>query len=278
MRRIEPGRSVVVPIAVPVAVLAISLAVPAASRAGGDPAAGKRKGAACAACHASSDPASDTPRLAGQTEGYLARQLRAFRQGERANPLMDEITRQLSDADIDDLAAFWSHQPAGSDSVVPPEAQTIRTSHMQFPRDFPNGFALYLTLNDAEHYVVKKQYINTVGFEAARAGKPLPDGTVVLQINYRARLGSDGQPVADRQGVWAVDRIESYTGMEARAGWGKDLPDWLRNASWNFGSFTADKAPRSGGNQAICLACHKRQALVSYVYTFNELRDAAHAR
>ena len=67
-------------------------------------------------------------------------------------------------------------------------------------------------------------------------------------------------------------------GLEARAGWGKDLPDWLRNARWNFGSFTPDKAPRSGANQAICLACHKRQAVVGYVYTFNELRDAAHAR
>ena len=79
----------------------------------------RRNGAACAACHASSDPASETPRLAGQNEGYLARQLRAFRGGERAHPLMDEITRQLSDADIDDLAAFWSRQPVGSDAAVP---------------------------------------------------------------------------------------------------------------------------------------------------------------
>lgn len=274
MRSNEPG----CPVHALAAVLAISLAVPTASRAGGDPAAGKRTGAACAACHASSDPAFDTPRLAGQNEGYLARQLRAFRGGERAHPLMDEITRQMSDADIDDLAAFWSHQPAGSDSAMPPEAQAVRTSHMQFPRDFPNGFVLYLTLNDAEHDVVKKQYINTVGFEAARAGKPLPDGTVVLQVNYRARLGRDGQPVTDRQGAWAVDRIESYTAMESRAGWGQDLPAWLRNARWNFGAFTPDKASRPGANQAICLACHRRQALVSYIYTFNELRDAAHAR
>lgn len=269
MRLIEPGRLV--------AVLAISLAAPAASHAGGDAVAGKRKGLACAACHASSDPASDTPRLAGQNEGYLARQLRAFRQGERANPLMDSIARQLSDADIDDLAAFWSRQPAGSDSAVPPEAEAIRRSHMPFPRDFPNGFVLYLTLNDAEHDLVKKHYINTVGFEAARAGKPLPDGTVVLQVNYRARLGPDGEPAVDRKGAWELDRIASYTGMESRAGWGADLPAWLRNASWNFGTFTANRAPSPDANQAVCLACHKRQALVSHVYTFNELRDATHA-
>jgi cytochrome c553 len=260
------------------AVLAISLAAPAVAHAGGDAAAGKRKGAACGACHASSDPASEFPRLAGQSEGYLARQLQAFRGGERAHPLMDEITRRMTDADIDDLAAFWSHQPAGSDSVMAPEAQAIRASHMQFPRDFPGGFTRYLTLNDVEHRLVKQHYINAVGLEAARTGRPLADGTVVLQVNYAARLGPDGQPVADLQGAWAVDRIESYTGMESRAGWGPDLPDWLRNARWNFGKFTPARAPIANANQAICLACHKRQAPVGYIYTFNELRDAAHPR
>jgi hypothetical protein len=120
------------------------------------------------------------------------------------------------------------------DAAAPPEAAAIRVSHMQFPRDFPGGFVLYLTLNDAEHLLVKRHYINTVGLEAARAGKPLPEGTVVLQVNYRPQHGPDGQPVAG-PGGWAVDRIVSYTGMESRAGWGRELPDWLRNASWNYG-------------------------------------------
>jgi cytochrome c553 len=273
MRSIVPGR--LVPALA--TALALSLAAPTAPRAGGDPVAGKRNGAGCAACHASSDPRSDTPALAGQNESYLARQLRAFRGGERANPMMDEITRRMTDADIADLAAFWSSQPVGSDAAAPPEAEAIRVSHMQFPRDFPGGFVLYLTLNDAEHLVVKRHYINTIGLAAARAGKPLPEGTVVLQVNYRPRLGPDGQPVVEPSG-WALDRIVSYTGMESRAGWGHELPAWLRNASWNYGTFTPGKQPSRDANQAVCLACHRRQALVGYVYTFNELRDAAHAR
>jgi hypothetical protein len=83
--------------------------------------------------------------------------------------------------------------------------------------------------------------------------------------------------VTDPSG-WAVDRIVSYTGMELRTGWGRELPDWLRNASWNYGKFTPGKQPSSDANQAVCLACHRRQALVGYIYTFNELRDAAHVR
>ncbi|HEX3762013.1 MAG TPA: cytochrome P460 family protein [Kofleriaceae bacterium] len=256
----------------------VAIALPVASHAGGDAAAGPRKGAACAACHASSDPASDVPRLAGQNEAYLAGQLQAFRRRDRVHPLMDEIARTLSDADIADLAAFWSHRPASSDSAASPEAEAIRISHMPFPRDFPGGFRLYLTLDDAEHQLVKQHYINAIGLEATRAGKPLPDGTVVIQANYRPKLGPDGQPVTDDHGAWTPQRLVSYTGMEARAGWGRELPDWLRNASWNYASFTPDKQPMPGANQATCLACHRRQALVSYVFTFNELRDAAHAR
>jgi hypothetical protein len=34
--------------------------------------------------------------------------------------------------------------------------------------------------------------------------------------------------------------------------------------------------PIANANQAPCLACHRRQALVGYIYTFNDLRDAAH--
>jgi cytochrome c553 len=259
-----------------VAVAALSLAAPAASRAGGDAAAGERKSLACAACHVSSDPRSDTPYLAGQRAGYLAAQLVAFRAGDRAHPLMDVVARQLSDADIDDLAAFWSHQPAGSDTRPGPAVESVRTSHMGFPRDFPKAFVLYLTLNDAEHHTIKRHYINAIGFEAARRNQPLPAGTVIMQINGLARLGPDQQPIRDSAGAWVVDRVTSYTGMESRAGWGTNLPTWLRNADWNYGSFTVDRAPKPDANQAVCLACHKGQAAVSYVFTFNEISDKAH--
>jgi cytochrome c553 len=258
-----------------IVVLAISLAVPAASRAGGDAAAGERKSLTCAACHVSPDPASDTPYLAGQRAGYLAAQLQAFRQGDRAHPLMDVVARQLGDADIDDLAAFWSRQPGGNARLTA-AVERITKSHMEFPRDFPNGFVLYLTSNDAEHNTIEKHYINAKGFEAARRKRPLPEGSVIIQIHCLARLGPDKQPLHDKAGAWVVDKITSYTGMEARAGWGNDIPAWLRNADWNYGSFTVDRAPNSSSNQAVCLACHKAQDAVGYVFTFNELWDRAH--
>lgn len=76
----------------------------------GDPEAGKGKAAACAACHGpagiSANP--DWPNLAGQKMGYLAIQLKAFRDGNRVNVLMSPMAAGLSDEDIDDLAAYYS--------------------------------------------------------------------------------------------------------------------------------------------------------------------------
>jgi NosR/NirI family nitrous oxide reductase transcriptional regulator len=52
------------------------------------------------------------PNLAGQKEEYLAIQLRAFRGGERSNPLMSPMAAGLSDTDIENLAAYFSSLPA----------------------------------------------------------------------------------------------------------------------------------------------------------------------
>jgi cytochrome c553 len=76
----------------------------------GDAAAGKARAAACAACHgANGISANDMwPNLAGQKEGYLVAQITAFRDGTRKNPMMSPMATGLSDADIANLAAYFS--------------------------------------------------------------------------------------------------------------------------------------------------------------------------
>lgn len=76
----------------------------------GDAAAGKAKAAVCAACHGpagvSVNPA--WPSLAGQQPVYLAKQIRLFRDGVRVEPTMQPFVQNLSDEDIDDIAAFYA--------------------------------------------------------------------------------------------------------------------------------------------------------------------------
>ena len=64
----------------------------------------------CAGCHGTDgiSVSPEIPNLAGQKETYLANTLRAFRAGERTNPIMMSIAGDLSDAEIDALAAHFS--------------------------------------------------------------------------------------------------------------------------------------------------------------------------
>lgn len=75
-----------------------------------DATAGRQKAAACAVCHGplGLSTVPDAPNLAGQPALYVATQLRAYRGGARQHEVMSLMAKPLSDADIEDLAAWFS--------------------------------------------------------------------------------------------------------------------------------------------------------------------------
>jgi cytochrome c553 len=91
----------------PFAAAAALLAVAAHA---GDPAAGRDAAGQCRTCHGIDGVGRmpNVPNLAGQSEIYLQKQLRAFRSGERQAPQMSVIAAGLSDEDIDNLAAWYA--------------------------------------------------------------------------------------------------------------------------------------------------------------------------
>lgn len=82
--------------------------------------AGREKARVCATCHGLHGMATapNTPNLAGQPAGYLSAQLKAFRSGVRRNEVMSVVAKPLSDADIEDLAAWFSSIAV---SATPPD-------------------------------------------------------------------------------------------------------------------------------------------------------------
>ena len=78
----------------------------------GDPAAGMALAKNCAACHGATGIAANPawPSIAGQQPAYLVNALKAFRAGLRKDPTMASAARSLSDADIANLAAYYSTQ------------------------------------------------------------------------------------------------------------------------------------------------------------------------
>ena len=88
-------------------------AAPAAAPAAlkpGDANAGQSKAAACGACHGiDGNPASSQyPKLAGQHETYIARQIELFKTNKRQSPIMMGFAMPLSDQDMHDIGAYFA--------------------------------------------------------------------------------------------------------------------------------------------------------------------------
>jgi len=212
----------------------------------------------CQACHGGDGIgiSPEIPNLAGQKVAYLQAQLRAFKSGERKHDVMGPIAKQLSDADVENLAAYWNSLAAGG---APKEAVAAavaaRHPQMTFPADFPASFVNYYTQEDAATKSVTRFYANAVALRAARAGKPLPNGSIIMVEGTTAGATT------------------YYSGMELRAGWGQNVPELLRNGDWGYALFNPQKVRGEKNNYAMCLACHKSVASDSFVFTLSKLRE-----
>jgi cytochrome c553 len=244
-----------------------------------DAAAGKaRAEAVCSACHGLNgvSVADNIPNLAGQKSAYLASQLRQLKDGTRKNAVMGAIAAQLSADDIANVAAYFSSLPgAGTSAAKSDFLPNLSKTAVAFPENYRATYTLYQTVNRPDINQVRYLYANPVAMKAAKEGKPLPDGSVLVLEQFAARLGPDRKPIAAASGFFEPDRFVAFAVMERGAGWGKDIPEMLRNEDWNYAVFTADKKHRPGVNQAECLACHKPLDKKSYTFSLDPLTTVA---
>jgi cytochrome c553 len=94
--------------------------LPGTLLAKGDAAAGKAKAQVCEACHGPDGKsiAPIYPNLAGQHESYLVKALADYRAGRRTNAIMAPLAANLSDQDIEDLAAWFASQDGLKDLSI----------------------------------------------------------------------------------------------------------------------------------------------------------------
>jgi cytochrome c553 len=110
----------------------------------GDAKRGATVAATCQACHGAKGegvPASGFPRLAGQTETYLDKQLVDYVSGSRASAVMGPLAKQLNDQQRADVAAYYA-------SLSPPRAAQNGPSD---PKVLARGRLLSGTGDEAKH-------------------------------------------------------------------------------------------------------------------------------
>ncbi|WP_339489230.1 c-type cytochrome [Pseudomonas sp. EL_65y_Pfl2_R95] len=92
--------------------LLLTLGITGLAHAAGDATAGQSKAAVCGACHGpdGNSPAPNFPKLAGQGERYLLKQIHDIKNGDRTVVEMTGILDNLSEQDIADIAAYFSSQ------------------------------------------------------------------------------------------------------------------------------------------------------------------------
>ncbi|MFW1678650.1 c-type cytochrome [Pontibacter sp. JAM-7] len=90
--------------------LLVAVGISGVAHAAGDKAAGKEKSAVCAACHAAdgNSAIANFPKLAGQNDSYLIKQMQDIKSGSRQVVEMTGLLDNLTDQDLADIAAYFS--------------------------------------------------------------------------------------------------------------------------------------------------------------------------
>lgn len=89
--------------------------------AAGDADAGKTKAAACGACHGAdgNSAVASFPKLAGQGEKYLIKQMEDIKSGARPVPTMTGQLDAFGEQDIADIAAYYASQKSSLGAAKP---------------------------------------------------------------------------------------------------------------------------------------------------------------
>ena len=141
-----------------------------------------------------------------------------------------------------------------------------------FPAEYQKG-VLYTTVDRADNKQYRELYVTPASaLDAAKKGEPLPHGTVLTLVQYRAVLGPDGNPVKGADGRFQKGEVVGYAVMEKRAGWGAEYPPEIRNGEWEYQSFTPAKAVNDKANLTGCFQCHKPLDKQDFVFSYDQLK------
>src|SRR5215510_8320004 len=93
---------------------------------------------------------------------------------------------------------------------------------VMFPENYAKG-VLYTTVDRPDNKQFRELYAPKEAIDALKAGQPLPSGTVLTMVNYKAKLGADGNPEKDGNGRFIkTEEIAGIVVVEKRAGWGAE--------------------------------------------------------
>ena len=139
-----------------------------------------------------------------------------------------------------------------------------------FPASHKDG-VLYATIDRADVKQYRELYGTAEAVKAAREGKPIPSGSVLTLVQYKAQVDAQGNPTKGANGRFVKGDLLAYTVMEKRTGWGTEYADDLRNGEWEYAAFTAEQKLNDKANYKSCFQCHKPHEKQDFVISLAKL-------
>lgn len=185
--------------------LAVAFVLSCAGARAADPKAGETKAQACAACHGGAGNSTNPqiPSLAGQPAQMIATQLYQFREGNRKNEQMSPMAANLSNSEMNDLAAYFSslkpappkHRTSPENAALGPQlAKKLNCSQCHGPALLGQQHIPRLAGQQAEYLRTQLKL-----FKAGRradmdgnmtsAAQALNDKDIEVLVDYLAGLG-----------------------------------------------------------------------------------------
>ncbi|EIK60474.1 cytochrome c4 [Pseudomonas lactis] len=169
----------------------------------GDATAGQAKAAVCGACHGpdGNSPAPNFPKLAGQGERYLSKQMHDIKSGKRTVLEMTGMLTNLNDQDLADLAAYFASQKgsvgAADPKLVARGEQLFRGGNLEkglpactgchSPNGAGNAAASFPRLSGQHATYIAKQLTDFRKEEAGRAN----DGDAMTMRTIARKLSDE---------------------------------------------------------------------------------------
>jgi hypothetical protein len=138
-----------------------------------------------------------------------------------------------------------------------------------FPKDYPS-WVKYTVVERPDRKIVRNMYVNPDAHAKAKAGEPIPDGTVLVMEDMKVRLDGAGAPEIGPDGRFVpTGEVVGIFVMEKRRGWGEAIPADMRNGDWDYSSFAPDGTVRPNLNTSGCFACHlNRKGGRDFTFTY----------
>jgi plastocyanin len=165
------------------------------------------------------------------------------------------------------IASFAAVAVAAVLYAVP---STAGPDKIAFPAKYKDH-VLYTTVDRPDNKQFRELWGTADAVAAMKAGKPLPSGSVLTLLQFKAQVDAAGNPIKGSDGRFVKSDLIAYAVMEKRTGWGTEYPAEWRNGDWEYASFSPDGKLNEKANYKGCFECHKPHETTDYVISHTKL-------